>query len=363
MTPIIQGVFVQSADNFPVAAITAFLRIHWSPQVALAQDDFYQWQMRGQGHDASLVVTDAEGQLLGFLGVTPHNLVIPEGQTVPTCVTTTLVLREDCRGGPLASQLLQSVQDQYQAAFGMNLNATSQSLQRRLGYKVMHAVERMVRVFNADPFLPQLDLTGAGKNLLSLHRQGFRQRVTAVVPYIVPTASQLETQLASYRMNNRYHLCRDWAWYQWRVLKHPVYRYQPCWLYPNEPSRSALVILRAETHPTYSVAHVADCLPLGHDFSAECLPPFLEAWGREHGVDLLDATFTQPQLTAPLWQAGWLSTLHDVDCWLPHLFNPLMLRQPPTGNVAIWGQLPGLLDVSQLHLSKLDADWDRPVYA
>jgi GNAT superfamily N-acetyltransferase len=375
------------AHDYSVDAITRFIHSYWPKGVALSDPGFYHWYSHppaANGTDQSLLVVDDANQIVGYLGVSATQFchATTPALDAPAATTTTLFLHPALRGGLLAWQLLQHVQQHYAVALGMNLNPTSQAIQRRLGYKCLSGVERMVRLYDWPALAPALtphmpELTPAGKNLLAMQRpvkQGPVKSPTLTSPdWIVPTQEQLAHLLTDYRWPHQHHLARNWAWCEWRYVQHPCYTYTWLWLYPEDATRSAVLVLRQETHTspanptegaTFTIAHVVDVLPLTPDIPAmaQALGPVLDAWAQQQQVAMVDVMTTLPALTAPLWQAGWLSTLHEGDLPLPHLFNPIELRSPATGNVAIWAKDPTLTlaNTSQFYLSKADGDWDRP---
>jgi len=205
---------------------------------------------------------------------------------------------------------------------------------RRGGFHHVACLERMVRVYDPQPFAELAPLTPQARNLLALQRD----RAAQAPPAVAADAGPLGERFGDYRLAGVNQLSRRAADLGWRYLDHPYYSYDLFLLEPETP-RATLVVLRRESHPAFAIGHILEILPLGAEPAD--VPAFADAYAREHGLALLDAHFMLPRLTAPFWAAGWLSTRNDVEYWLPGLFNPLELRRPPSASVTYWSRCSG----------------------
>ena len=352
---------IEPASVVSQEAIISFLTAHWPRRTALEVPAFYTWQMQQApatlAEDASLVALDETDQLQGYIGATSQYFSTAMGTSYNGVTTTSIILAPEARGGLLGFNLLKAMMKRYDAMVGMNLNPISQAMLRRLGHHFIRSLERMVRVYNIEPFESLIDWTPGAKNLLALQKP---KSLKALPAYKTPSVSELEALFSNYTMPGVSHFDRSFSFLKWRYLEHPIHSFDFLLVEPNNPAETTLLVLRRENHEAFSLAHVLDILPLGNN-----LPNYsavLDAYAKEQSLDLIDAMISLPRLTSPLWQAGWLSTINDVDLRLPNLFNPLELRDPPTGNIAIWNvpNLPFLADVGSLYISKADGDFDRP---
>lgn len=342
-------------------AILKFFRQQWPRRTALDLSEFYNWQMlkppAAGGRDNSLVAIDQGGAIQGYIGSSLQHFNDKLSYVQRATTTTSIILAPEHRGGLLGFNLLKQVMKNVDVMVGMNLNPVSQAMLRRLGHHFIRAVERMVRVYNIEPFEHLIDWTPGAKNLLALQKPKSRQPLP---DYSYPSKDEIASRFTSYQLPAVNHFSRDWNFLNWRYFQHPIHQFGFILLEPEKPDLTTLLVLRQEHHQDFKLAHVMDILPLGQG-----LPNYsevLDIYAKENGLDLIDAMISLPRLTAPLWQAGWLSTLNDVDLPLPNLFNPLELRSPPTGNCAVWSApgLPFLGDSSSLYISKADGDFDRP---
>ncbi|WP_124781973.1 hypothetical protein [Escherichia albertii] len=80
------------------------------------------------------------------------------------------------------------------------------------------------------------------------------------------------------------------------------------------------------------------------------------------GADAIDFFSTNSALNATMSTMGLFSTLDHDFFKFPHLFHPVEIRTPATTSLIVWSkdELRGMLDVSKLHVTKQDADFDRP---
>lgn len=350
----------ESAGSLDHSDIADFLSLHWPRRIALSDRAFYDWQMRlspfAAGHDQSLVLLDGGSRIVGFHGITPRPLVTSTGASTPAAETTTLVIAEATRGGRAVWDMLDLLKSRHGATFGANTSQLAMPILRRVGYRNFRCIERMVRVYDAKPFVAVAPITPQGRALLNLQRDHSAQAPEAAVV----DSAMLSRHFADFRLPGVFHLQRDAAFLDWRYLQHPYYRYELYLLAPNDADRRTLLIFRQEDHDGYSIGHIMDILPLGRQIAP--VPAFIDALAYRRRLALVDFYCSIPRLAADFRQAKWLSTINDEEYSPPGLFNPLEMRKPATFSVTF--RCPAhdaeITDMSFIHLSKGDMDLDRP---
>ncbi|MBF0213718.1 MAG: hypothetical protein HQM00_09175 [Magnetococcales bacterium] len=346
------------------AEVSRFVDQYWPRKILLTDPVFHDWQMQcaplAMGKDHSwLVIDDEEDSIQGYYGGNPRDFVDARGQIHPGAELTTIYFTHKVRGGAMVWELVKTLQRQYAVLVGMNTNALALPIFRWSGFRHIRAVERMSRVYKP-AFLDRVGaLTPMARNLLSLQK---RSTARDCPDWREPDRDELAALLSDYRMPGVAHFRRDFTNLAWRLLDHPYYRYECLLVAPDHREERTLMVFREERHDDFAVGHVVDVLPLG-----ERLPNLAALCDRiaaERGIDMIDAMFTQPRVLGIFWAQNWLSTLNDLDVRVPNVFNPVELRDPPTGNVTYWSHesVGPLSDLSALHFSKIDGDWDRPTW-
>jgi hypothetical protein len=349
-----------SASEADHAAIQTFIESEWVRRIALSNKIFYDWQMKGhpasQGRDHSILVVDDQDAIKGYYGVNPRPFIARDGREYRGAELTTIIFSQEVRGSMLVWSMIRQLQTDYDALFGMNTTRLALPVFVRAGFKHIYAIERMIKLYRTAPFMDSIKLGESGQLILSMH--GRKPRVTP--PFRSVNRDELQELMENYRISGINHLARRFVDLEWRYLRHPYWSHDIFVLAPDNPKQRTLVVLRKESHEHFTVAHCLEVLPLGEEWPD--LPGFMDHYAQEYAVDLIDIMTTLPQLAAQFWEANWLTTLNDQECRIPGLFNPLELREPPTGNMTHWSKIPGepLLDLTTLYISKADADFDRP---
>lgn len=347
-----------AASEIGDEAIRGYLREHWPRGLAIFEKEFYRWQFveppAAGGIDRSLaVVNSARQTIVGYMGVTPRSLILADGRSLSGAELTTWFFSPEARGGGLAWQLIGRLQREYDFLLAMNVSAAALAVYRSVDFRFVASMERWIRVFRWEPFLQFVNATNE-------HRTLPRVRPMTSTAGFAPIAKEsMAAALAGWEPT-LHRVARDQATAAWRYVNHPVYEHCSFRVGGVGADHEAIVVLRIEDHEAFRIGHVLDVMPMRGD--AAKAVEFLEQFGREQKIDLLDVYGLTPTIAARFWKAGWHSVNADRIRGIPHLFNPIELRDPPTMNFAFWSRsaMNELCDLSKFYLSKSDCDGDRP---
>ena len=122
------------------AMVGEFIGEHWQRKVTLSVPRFFDWQFRdgpaNAGRNRCLVVTDADGRLHGFMGVTAREFNL-DGQRLLGAELTTWVIAETLRGLGLGKEIVRQLQRSYEVITGMGISESALPIYASHGFKSM----------------------------------------------------------------------------------------------------------------------------------------------------------------------------------------------------------------------------------
>lgn len=337
--------------------LIGFLDREWKRKLCLAYPEFYRWQFIGApaagGHDHSIVAMDDNGDVQGFMGVTPRPFWL-DGEQRKGAELTTWIVSPLYQGTSAAVNMLKDLHRRYEVMVGNSPTGAALSIYARMGWLYSRSLPRYARIPDPDRVAEICQLEPLGRKLIKS-----RSRLRAPAP---DTAEEIdlsrglaEGESLGRRFNGMF---RDSAHIAWRYARHPVYSYRGFALTKGD-SRCELV-LRVDQTGSLKVLHLLEIL--GDDNAIAAVPGFLDRFGRDESIQLMDVHCATERIGYHFWSRGWFSILDDTFIRIPHLFYPVETRPPCTPGLILWTNRPesSFADRSRLYVTKGDADMDRP---
>ena len=142
----------------------------------------------------------------------------------------------------------------------------------------------------------------------------------------------------------------------WRYDEHPYFNYD--YFIVND---SCFVSMRIDSDISgFVMAHCVDVF--GDIAQYKSAISAAISFAKESGAHAIDFYATNTALCASLSEMGLFSTIDHDFFKFPHLFHPIEMRTPSTTSLILWAKdnIGHILDLGALHITKQDADFDRP---
>lgn len=332
--------------------IMAFYSEHWVRKIALSDYNFHQWQFVDpplNGGDNSCVVAVKENVLLGVMGLNKRNFYI-SGKAKNGAELTTWVVDKNIKGSGAGAKILNFITDSFDYLLGMGISQDALPIYLRSDFRYLRYIPRYIFVVDKQQILNISEHAPYARKVVKSCSIG-----TNKVEYEKIQWSQVEFQ----PIVEGNHFSRTLEDLIWRYDKHPYFHYLTFRIHSNN-SPDGYVVLRSEITEDVKMLCVIDIL--GGENSYKSSIEFIENYAIENGYWAVDMFSTYSNLNKHFLMRGWLSAVDDSFINVPHLYYPLEVRNPATTSLIYWSKEHELdsFDVSNLYVTKQDADLDRP---
>lgn len=344
------------------ASVRSFYADNWKRKIALSETKFYEWQFthnpESEGKDHCVVAVDHDSRkILGVMGLTRRTFFL-NGKPRNGAELTTWVVSSESVGMGIGSKILKFIQENFDVLIGMGISEAALPIYMKSGFRFMRSIPRFVKVLRFDNIKHHAVHNELGFRLIELWSAKDDNEWSAQEV----STKNYETWLSK-EDHDMHMFTRDNNHRLWRYDQHPVFEYRQFLVEDSKlPGNSkAFVSLREELSiPEFKVLHVLDLLGSGESIRAAI--GFIESYAKHNSFDLVDFYCTSSRINRFFLARGWFSTLDDLCFQFPHLFNPIELRLPPTTSLIYWSSsgLEDMADMSNLYVTKQDADLDRP---
>lgn len=342
--------------------VQEFYRANWNRPIALADNDFYNWQFKSapshNNLDVSVIAFDVDKkQIFGVMGVTQRPMVL-DGKSLIGGELTTWMISEELQGTGIGTAIVQFCQSQYDVLTGFGISGASLKVFMRQYFRFIRQIPRFVKVINFDPLKKYAKYNSLAHDLIDRWATINTSRFTVCDLNEVSLGSAND-----YLICNFNHFSRDYAHLQWRYENHPYFHHKQFMIssVPQNIHAPVFVCLREESSVAdFKILHVLDCFGTDENMSAAIA--FIEAYASENNFDVIDFYCTAASINCHFINSGWFSTSDDICFQFPNLFHPIEMRDPPTANVVYWSKNNSekLANLSNLYITKQDSDCDRP---
>lgn len=338
------------------ASICKYVEKTWIRQTALSIVDFFDWQFKyypsGNGVNRSWVIIDSKtSDIYGFFGIIPKRFIL-NGNSLSGAELTTWIISEELRGKPFVSEMLNHLINNYDLMFAVGgVSGPGLHLHKRMGCKYIGSIPRFYKIYN-------LERTKAISNITDLGL-----KVLNKVNIRVESVPDVEEFNAASNYKNFYQnlncFSRSIADIEWRYINHPFFKYKIFIINPNN-EKEVFLVLRIEEHDFIRLCHIVDFYGYEEGFWDGL--NFIDYYCINNSVDFADFYCLSSHITKYFWCNDWFSALDDLEVTIPHLFNPMKLKNPPTASVIMHSSkhLLQLCDINRLYITKGDGDLDKP---
>lgn len=331
--------------------ICDFYNRNWPRKIALADHDFYKWQFidtpASKGTDECCVAVDGS-DVVGIMGLNARDFY-SGGKKVIGSELTTWVVAEKHRNKGSGPQMIDFLKSKFDVMTGMGISAQALPVYLRSGFRYVKAIPRHVHVINWDNISNHIEST-------PLAAKYARSQVVLSKYTASTTEEHLLDSIYSEFSKNHFSFSRFSKDVKWRYDDHPYFNYHH-------------FIVNGDCHVSVRIDNGIDGFVMAHcvdivgnkDSYHSAISAAIE-YAKENGADAIDFFFTNASINARLDAMGLFSTLDHEFFKFPHLFHPVEIRTPATTSLILWSrnEMDDMLDMSLLHVTKQDADFDRP---
>lgn len=348
--------------NIKSESVCDFYEKHWKRKIALEEPSFYRWQFTGSPSDAGtdhciIAIDSVSKEILGVSGLNKRPFFL-NGSIKKGAELTTLRVAEKYIGKGVGLRIFQEQLFRYDVLIAMSISEMSLPIIMRSGFRYIRAIPRYVKVFDFDSVEKYAKYNSLAKKLVKqwslLDAAPFEfQEINCEAMH--PPNSILQTQFN--------HFSRDYAFLQWRYTNHPVFKYKQFVIHSktDRHGKGVYICLREEMGvESLRLIHILDCF--GDEKDMPSAMGFIDRYCAENNIHLADFYCTSARINRQFVSSGWFSINDDLCFQFPHLFHPLEFRDPPTTSLSYWSNsnFIELADISNLYITKQDADLDRP---
>lgn len=347
-------IIVGSASDLgvPLEDICKFYKDNWIRKIALSDKKFYHWQFINtpKDMDADQCCVAVKGnEILGVMGLNTRDFYL-NGEIKYGAELTTWVVSEKSRGQGIGPKIITYLKNTYEVMIGMGISLSALPIYLRNGFKYIKAIPRYVCVIEWEPIEQFIEEQ-------PLARKYFREQFLSY-PFSTKETNMVELDniFDNFSKNNNC-FSRKSDDINWRYDQHPYFRYKH--FIVNEDCFVAIRI--DEDVNGFKMAHCVDLF--GNNDSYQSAISAAISYAKEQGASAIDFFSTNTNLNAKLSAMGLFSTLDHDFFKFPHLFHPIEIRDPATTSLILWSneKIDTLINTGCLHITKQDADFDRPV--
>lgn len=344
---------IGSANSLSISpdSICDFYDKNWARKISLADEKFYGWQFVNNPYNHSIdeccVALDGS-EIIGVMGLNQRDFYI-KGNKLRGAELTTWVVSESKRNNGAGPKMITYLKEKYEVMIGMGISNAALPIYLRNGFRYVKAIPRYVHPIEWDAVAPFIEVTTLAKKYnreqFSLTDFKVSQSSDDVIDEIYRNFSLDHCSFSRFS--------RDVAW---RYDAHPYFDYEHFIV-----NRSCFVSLRIDRGISgFVMAHCVDIFGDESQYKSAISAAILFA--KENGAHAIDFFSTNTKLCAALNEMGLFSTLDHDFFKFPHLFHPIEIRNPATTSLILWAThgLSQILDLGSLHITKQDADFDRP---
>ncbi|MFC2001659.1 hypothetical protein ACFLUZ_04040 [Chloroflexota bacterium] len=344
------------AANIDSATLSKYVESTWVHQTALSVVDFFDWQLKhypgGNGVNRSLVITDKKtDDIYGFFGIIPKPFIL-NGNILKGAELTTWIISEELRGMSFAYGMLDYLINNYDFICAVGgVSPPAMYVYKQTGFKYVKSLPRFYKIYNIE----------RTKGISKISDLGFKLQNN--VNFTVSSVSNVEefnhqTQYKNFYKNlNCYSRSKQYL--QWRYINHPFFKYK-VFIVNSGSEKEVVLVLRIQELESICLCHVIDFY--GYEDGFQDALSFIDYYCVNNSVDFADFYCLSSFITKHFWTNGWFSVLDDPEIAIPHLFNPIDLRNPPTASVIMYApkHVTEICDINRLYITKGDGDLDKP---
>lgn len=342
---------IPSDFGISVNEICNFYNDHWPRKIALSDEKFYTWQFienpSSKGVDECCIAV-SDGEIIGIMGLHSRDFYL-SGRKLKGAELTTWVVSEKHRNKGSGPAMIDYLKSKYDVMTGMGISQAALPVYLRSGFRYLKAIPRYVYVLNWDNVGIFIEAAPLAKKYAKSQLRLSDFSDTAYEP--AKATCIFESGLKRRNMFSR--TADDIAW---RYDNNPYFKYHHYFV--NDKCHVAVRI--DKDIDGFIMAHCVDIL--GDETCYEAAISSVISYAEKEGADAIDFYSTNANLNAYLNEMGLFSTLDHDFFKFPHLFHPVEMRTPATTSLILWARddMHDLLDLSKLHITKQDADFDRP---
>lgn len=347
------SITVGTANEFGISAgeICNFYEQNWPRKIALSDIDFYKWQFIGTpvnyGMDECCIAVDGD-EIIGVMGLNARDFYAGE-KKISGAELTTWVVAEKHRNKGSGPAIIDFLKKRFDVMTGMGISAQALPVYLRSGFRYVKSIPRYVHIINWDNIKEHIEAT-------PLSSKYARSQVVLDDYTMSETTQESVERIYSDFLKSHCSFSRMYDDIHWRYDNHPYFTYHH--FIVNDGCH---VTVRIDMGiDGFVMAHCVDIFGNPNEYRSAISAAI--GFAKENGADAVDFFSTNASLNSRLNAMGLFSTLDHDFFKFPHLFHPVEIRTPATTSLILWARdgMDDLLDMSKLHITKQDADFDRP---
>ncbi len=331
--------------------VSDFYKKHWARPICLSDKSFYRWQFidnpENNGNDDCCIAMDGD-EIIGVMGLNSRAFYAGDKKLNGAELTTWVVAKEHRNRG-CGPAMIEYLKNNYDVMIGMGISLDALPVYLRSGFRYIKSIPRYVHVINWDNVKDHVECAPLAKKYANGQLSFSHFESTEF------TKEKVNEIYESFR-SSHFSFSRGYDDIKWRYEDNPYFEYQT--FVVND---ACLVSVRIDRNiDGFVMAHCVDIFG-DHKHYKSAISAAVD-YAQKSGADALDFFSVNSKLNAELNAMGIFSTLDHEFFKFPHLFHPVEIRTPATTSLILWcrGDMAGLLDTSKLHITKQDADFDRP---
>lgn len=344
---------IGSASSLSISPerVCEFYDKSWARKIALSDEKFYRWQFLDNpyetGVDQCCVALDGD-EIIGVMGLNQRDFYL-KGRRLKGAELTTWVVSESKRNNGSGPKMIIYLKEQFDVMTGMGISGAALPIYLRNGFRYLKSIPRYVTPLDWESVAPFIEA-------LPLARKYNRDQLSLSDYSISPHSPKDIDKIYHNFMANYCSFSRFSTDANWRYDQHPYFKYEQFVV-----NGSCFVSIRIDRDISgFVMAHCVDIFGNHSDYKAAISAAI--NFSKDNGAHAIDFFGTNSSLCASLNEMGLFSTLDHDFFKFPHIFHPVEIRNPATTSLIMWARedLGEILDFGNLHITKQDADFDRP---
>lgn len=344
--------------NLDPERVPAFYKAHWPKRTPLGSAEYYRYlfQQGEEGNpEATIVVLDGEGEILGAMAARRRPFLLVSGQQLTGAEMSTWLVHPKYQALGIGPKILQAFKDRFDALLGCSITPAARDLYARSGFIWRPALHRVIY----SPNWILLASVMEGAKLCEKIRRG-RESGRTVAGHARPSVQIMGAWPEFAQIDQLGHgFARTREHYAWRYAQNPFFRYRFA-ITTAADGANLLAVYRVEDVGDIRAVRVVD-ISIRSENVAD-VPAFLEALCQAESATVVDFFCSHQRLIAAFSDAPWLRIPEERElCDFPHLLSPPDVRPVTSYSFVFWLSPEHRAGFSEdaLLITKQDCDIDR----